>query len=73
MARFDTLRSTVRATVRSNGNQDIQGQNMQNVLLSMITAMEAEFDSLGLDFYAISQSEYDALQDKSGIHFVYPG
>lgn len=72
MINFDTLRTSVTSAIRPNDNQEIQGQTLQNILLAMITAFEDAANTSDMDVHAISESEYNALSDKSGIHFVYP-
>ena len=47
MANNSTLKSSIRSVVKTNGQGDITGQNMQNVLLSMVDVLGAGYMFLG--------------------------
>lgn len=72
MVNFNSYRAVIKSYIRDNENQEIKGQTLQNVLLGMLTELEDKINGLNLEYRAISQSKYDALSDKSGLHFVYP-
>lgn len=72
MVNFNSYRAVIKSYIKDNENQEIKGQTLQNVLLGMLTELEDKINGLNLEYRAISQSEYDALSDKAGLHFVYP-
>lgn len=46
MGRFDTIKTTIDANIKENGNQEITGQKMNSVLTEMINATDAEITEL---------------------------
>ena len=43
MANYATLKAAVQAVVKSNGNKEITGTNMQSTLLGMITSLASGY------------------------------
>lgn len=46
MGRFDNTKATINANIKQNGNQEITGQIMNNVLTEMVNATDAELTEL---------------------------
>lgn len=46
MGRFDTIKTTIDANIKENGNQEITGQKMNSILTEMVNATDAELTEL---------------------------
>lgn len=46
MGRFDTIKTTIDANIKENGNQEITGQKMNTILTEMVNATDAELTEL---------------------------
>lgn len=48
MANYATLKSAVQTVVKTNGNQEITGENLQTVLLAIINSLGADYQFAGV-------------------------
>lgn len=48
MANYETLKKSVKQVIKSNGNQEITGQVLQNTLLSIISSVGANYQFVGI-------------------------
>ena len=46
MGRFDTIKTTIDANIKENGNQEITGQKMNSILTEMVNVTDAELTEL---------------------------
>jgi hypothetical protein len=60
MGRFDTIKQTIDANIKQNGNQEITGQKMNSILTGMVNATDAEITELESDINSINLRFFDA-------------
>lgn len=48
MANYNTLKTSIQEVIRTNGNEEITGQLLQNTLIAMINSLGAEYQFAGI-------------------------
>lgn len=65
MGRFDTIKTTIDANIKENGNQEITGQKMNSILTEMVNATDAELTELESETGAIRNLYVDQKENIS--------
>lgn len=65
MARFEDIKTIISTYIKPNGNEEITGEILQNVLMAMLEAVDIVVDEVVAAFPQISGSEFvDVLENK---------
>lgn len=73
MGVFEALKATINANIGRNGNREITGEVMNNVLIESVNITESAINEIKESNVVLSEKEYDELakKDESKYYFVY--
>lgn len=69
MANYNTLQNSIRSAIKTNGNNEITGNLLQQILLSMVTTLGAQFQFAGV----ATQSTNPGTPDYNVAYLAGPG